>query len=75
MLEGEVVLFCCARLVPEKGLVYLLDALEKVRLIHPHVRLVIAGEGPLRGSLEDYAEPLGLHDSVSLGLFGQHTYA
>ncbi len=61
---GEPVLAFAGRLVPEKGVAVLLDALA---LLPPHlagVRLWIAGDGPLRGLLEDQARRLDLAGRV-----------
>jgi glycosyltransferase involved in cell wall biosynthesis len=52
----DTVIFC-GRLVQNKGLETLIDA---VTAIDPPVRLVIAGEGPLRESLTARAAALGL---------------
>ena len=49
------------RLHPNKGFGLLLEALVQTR----DVRLVIAGDGPLRGSLEQLADTLGIADRVS----------
>ncbi|MEK6575905.1 MAG: glycosyltransferase family 4 protein, partial [Chloroflexota bacterium] len=47
------------RLTEQKGLRYLIEALARVRRLAPDARLVIAGDGPLRGMLEAQAAPLG----------------
>jgi glycosyltransferase involved in cell wall biosynthesis len=52
------------RLSPEKRVDLTLDALAQVRLQHPSARLVIAGDGSQRGSLERQAARLGLEDCV-----------
>lgn len=57
-------LVACARLTPQKGLFYLLDALAKLRQRVP-ATLWLLGEGPLRGALEDRAASLGISDAVS----------
>jgi glycosyltransferase involved in cell wall biosynthesis len=44
------------RLSPEKGVDDLLHAMERL----PHLRLIIAGDGPERGRLEEMAAGLGL---------------
>ncbi|WP_198670178.1 glycosyltransferase [Dyella sp. C9] len=53
-----------ARLVEKKGTRYLLRALAKLVPMHPMVRLVILGDGPLRASLEAEALRLGVADRV-----------
>jgi glycosyltransferase involved in cell wall biosynthesis len=49
---GEVAVAICSRLIPGKGHGLLLDAVAATLRRAPAVRLLIAGEGPLRGSLE-----------------------
>ncbi|MGO0123314.1 glycosyltransferase family 4 protein [Desulfothermobacter acidiphilus] len=54
-----------ARLVPQKGLFYLLEALA---LTPPEIRpmLLVVGDGPLRQELEEKARVLGLGERVRL---------
>ena len=54
------------RLVEKKGLSYLLDALPAIKMRYPEVSLSIAGDGPLRASIEDKISSLGLDKSVEL---------
>lgn len=54
-----------ARLAPQKGLDTLLDALPLVRGARPEARLVLAGDGELRGELERRAATLGLGEAVT----------
>ena len=61
--EGRV-LFTLRRLVPRMGLDRLLRAFCEARKATRDVSLVIAGDGPLRGSLESLASDLGLSGSV-----------
>lgn len=53
------------RLVPRKGVRYLLEAFAQVLADHPTARLVIAGEGPERPGLEALGAGLDLGDRVS----------
>ncbi len=53
------------RLVPNKGLFTLLNAIAQVRQTHPAVTLLILGRGPLRRALEDRVEALGLRENVT----------
>jgi glycosyltransferase involved in cell wall biosynthesis len=52
------------RLHPQKGVQHLLDALLRIREQLPKTRLLIAGEGELRGELQAQAQELGLSASV-----------
>jgi glycosyltransferase involved in cell wall biosynthesis len=59
-------LLCVGRLVPQKGLRYLVDAMAVVTKKLPGARLGIAGEGRLRASLEEQIRTLGLGGIVRL---------
>jgi glycosyltransferase involved in cell wall biosynthesis len=52
------------RLVPEKAQEVLLRATAALRESVPDARLIVAGDGPLRTSLEAQARQLGLDDAV-----------
>jgi len=58
--------FTAGRLVPQKNLSMLLDALRAVIDVEPEVELHIAGEGPLRADLEQQILRLGLERHVTL---------
>ncbi len=62
--EEDPVLVVLARLEPQKGHALLLQALPPVCAAFPHVRLVFAGEGSLRGALQQQARELGLEANV-----------
>lgn len=53
-----------ARLVPEKGYEYAIKALPQVLKKIPNMYLVIVGEGPLRGPLEELCRNLGVEKNV-----------
>jgi len=60
---------CVARLVPVKGVHYLLEAIPAVRSAVPGATVVFVGDGPLRSTLEKDAESRGLGSgAVFLGL-------
>jgi colanic acid/amylovoran biosynthesis glycosyltransferase len=64
---GEPVhLLFCASLREKKGLLYALEALARVRIDHPAVRLRIAGEGPEHAAALAAIERLDLGDAVEL---------
>ncbi len=61
------------RLVHEKGLQYLIDALPRLRRDHPGLRLVVAGDGPYRPDLQAQVDRLGLRSTVHFaGFLGAH---
>jgi glycosyltransferase involved in cell wall biosynthesis len=62
---GDLRIICVGRLSPEKGHAGLLKAFAELRRIHPHVRLILVGDGPDREELDGLADELGLRDSVS----------
>lgn len=64
-LGGEPTVFFAGRLEREKGVHHLVAAFARVRAAVPNARLVIAGDGPLRSTLERLVEQLGLAGSVT----------
>jgi glycosyltransferase involved in cell wall biosynthesis len=62
--RGEVVVGAVARLSPEKGLRYLIDAFARLARGDDRVRLVLAGDGPERRRLERMVERQGLGERV-----------
>ncbi|MFI1509708.1 glycosyltransferase family 4 protein [Streptomyces sp. NPDC020597] len=50
--------------VPLKGLVFLVEALAKVRTEHPHAHLVVVGRRPQEGPVAQAIERYGLEGSV-----------
>jgi glycogen(starch) synthase len=52
------------RMVPEKGLVYLLEAMREVVKQHADVKLVLGGDGPLRNYLQNTVDKLGLEKNI-----------
>ena len=57
-------LLCLGRLSQEKGFDVALDAFAAVLARYPEARLVVAGDGPERGSLEKQAVDLGISQAV-----------
>ena len=57
-------LLCVGRLVPNKGVQYLLEALLQVRQVQPDVILTVAGDGAHRPELERLCASLGLTATV-----------
>ena len=67
-VEGPLV-GCVARLVPVKGIHFLLEALPLIRAVVPHASVVLVGDGPLRDDLVRRTSSLGLNGAVTfLGL-------
>lgn len=62
--QTGVHLLCVGRLVPGKGLQYLLQALLQVRQVHPDLILTVAGDGAHRPELERLCASLGLTAAV-----------
>lgn len=61
---GTRVLLCVANLQPGKGHRFLLDLFADLLGRHPDLVLLLAGDGPLRGSLEQHALDLGIARQV-----------
>jgi glycosyltransferase involved in cell wall biosynthesis len=59
-----VVVGAACRLIEQKGLRYGLEAFARAAADVPAARLMIAGDGPLRGELEALARTLGIADRV-----------
>lgn len=63
--EGEIVIGTLARLTPEKGITYLLEAFCQLVRQYNNLRLVIAGEGKQRHELEKQVTNRHLHSKVN----------
>lgn len=59
-------LFCARRLVRRMGIDRLILSMPEVIRSHPNVRLVIAGDGPLRNEFNELIEKNGLSSHVKL---------
>jgi glycosyltransferase involved in cell wall biosynthesis len=67
--EAGPLVGCVARLVPVKGVHYLLEAVPQIRAAVPEATVVYVGDGPLRPELERRATLLGVDRAVAfLGL-------
>ena len=59
--DGEAfTVLCAARLEPEKGVGTFIRAVAAARRYEPHIRGLVAGDGPQRGELERMAEGSGV---------------
>ena len=65
-LGGSFVVLSTGRLAEQKGLEYLIRAAPLLRPELPAVRIVIAGDGPLRERLSRLVSDLGVRDLVDL---------
>jgi glycosyltransferase involved in cell wall biosynthesis len=62
--DHEFLFGCVSVFVPEKGQRHLIEALPKVRTMHPEVRLILAGAGACRAELETLAKQLEQSEAV-----------
>jgi glycogen(starch) synthase len=62
-LDPPILLYL-GRLVKEKGIDVAISAFPRILARFPQTRMVIAGDGPERPSLEQQARSLGIRDSV-----------
>jgi glycosyltransferase involved in cell wall biosynthesis len=62
--HGDLVILSMARLAPDKGLEYLIEAATVLPATGRPIRIVIAGDGPERDRLEQLAGRLGVTDRV-----------
>lgn len=62
--DDALVLGSVGRMMPVKGYEYLLRACKLIFEKDSHARLIMVGEGPLRGRLESYAADLGIAGKV-----------
>lgn len=61
---GVPIVGIVARLVPEKGYEYAINAFYHVLKVYPSARLVIVGDGPLEESLKSMCIKLGINEHV-----------
>ena len=64
--SGETLILTVGRLVPEKAQGVLIDAVRRLGLNQPAVRLMIAGEGPCRAALTDQIAAAGIENRCVL---------
>ena len=62
-----------ARLVEKKGTEYLIKAFKDVNKKAPHTKLLIIGEGPLRGQLESLVDKLELKKCITFAGAQSHS--
>lgn len=64
--EDDLLILSMARLAPDKGLEFLIEAAALLLRSERHFRIAIAGDGEVRSRLEELAFNLGVSDRVSL---------
>ena len=64
--EKDKVFISVGRLVEQKNFSFLISGFSSFIKLKPDYKLVIYGEGPLRGSLEEQIKKLGLQEQVTL---------
>lgn len=63
--QDEMVILSAARLAPQKGIEYLIDAIPfLIKHLNRPFRIVLAGDGPLSSQLEDRVKNLGVQKYV-----------
>ncbi len=62
--RGSPVVGTVSSLTPHKGQEFLIQAAAKIQEKYPATRFLIVGDGPLRRSLEEQAQRLGLQSSL-----------
>lgn len=70
--DAPLTILSVARLIPRKGLDYLIKALPAIIKEHPGVRLVIAGEGKMEPELKGLASELGIADNIVFRGYVRH---
>lgn len=65
-LKDTVTILFCGRLIPEKGIMEIIDAFQKLANVYPHIRLSICGDGMLRPQIEALKDPrITIHGFVA----------
>jgi glycosyltransferase involved in cell wall biosynthesis len=62
--DHEFLFGCVSVFVPEKGQRHLIEALPKVRAVHPEARLILAGDGARFAELQTLAKKLEQSEAV-----------
>lgn len=64
LADDAYVIGVVTRLVKNKGMAYIINAMPRIVAEHPHVRLVILGTGPEEENLKQLVDKLGLPEHV-----------
>lgn len=62
--DDEQIVFCVGRMVREKGVQVLLDAVPSILKRCPKTKFIIAGKGSYEGELRSHANRLGIADRI-----------
>ena len=62
--QRTMIILAVGRLVEKKGFYYLLTAMKDIVRANPQIRLVLVGDGDLRGQLEKYCEKIKIKKYV-----------
>lgn len=62
--SGKTLVLCSGRMVPRKGVSYLLEAWKEVAPLFQRARLLVLGEGPLLGDLRETSVRLGIAETA-----------
>jgi len=63
--KNEKIIFTASRLAPEKGIEYLIQAIKILSARMNNMKLLVAGEGPLKTRLEYLVEQQGIKEIVT----------
>ena len=63
--SSDIVVACAGRLSPEKGTKYFLQAAGELLTAVPNARFLVFGDGPLRSTLESFAQAEGVAERVT----------
>lgn len=64
ILKDDIIIGVGVRLSEQKGICYLIDAFEAISLKYPNAKLLIVGDGELRGQLERRVQKKGLERKI-----------
>ena len=62
--EDAIIIGIVAQLIPRKGHLYLIDAIETLDKEYPNIRVLCFGQGPLRSQLESLVKQKNLSDII-----------
>lgn len=62
--EGDLLILSLSRLAADKGIEYLIEAAAMLPRTGSRFQVIIAGDGPMRGQLEQFSRDLGVADRI-----------